>query len=176
MKKKKLVFPLIILSLLVWFPTVQGYQYSDNINEGISVFFLIALDEGETIEVNVTHSGTGNFTMFLFNQRPVDSYVSFDKTLNREIFNIAINFSLEENPYMYYNATESKIYYFQIILLDDGPDTYFIYSDKELTRYYLPIIPGYHVLLVSSLIIMISGLLAFKFRKKILHTNQFLSP
>jgi len=172
MKKKILIFSLLILLFLVWLPPVQGYQYSDNINEGISVFFLIALDEGETIEVNVTHSGPGNFTMFLFNQRPMDSYVNLDKTLNREIFSIAINFSLEENPYMYYNATESKIYYFQIILLDHGPDTYFIYSDKELTRYYLPIIPGYYIFLVSLLTITISGLLTFKVRKKVSHSNR----
>lgn len=153
MNKKILILPLLIFMLFIWAPLVKGYEYSDNINEGISVYYLTALDVGETIEINVTHLGDGNFTLFLFDERPLESYVNFDKTLNKEIFSIAINYNLDDNPYLFFNASESKIYYFQLILLDTGPDTFFIYSDKELTRYYLPIIPGYHLF---SLIIMIS--------------------
>ncbi|MHA2430229.1 MAG: hypothetical protein ACXACC_04250 [Promethearchaeota archaeon] len=167
MKKKILILPLLALLLFIWVPSVQGYEYSDNINEGISVYYLTALDVGESIEVNVTHLGDGNFTIFLFDERPLESYVNFDKTLNKEIFNIAINYSLDENPYLFYNASESKIYYFQLILLDTGPDTFFIYSDKELARYYLPIIPGFHLFLLILLIPLISGLLALKNMKKI---------
>ncbi|MFW9772925.1 MAG: hypothetical protein ACFFEO_12275 [Candidatus Thorarchaeota archaeon] len=172
MKKKILILPFSILILCILLPSVGAYQYSDNINEGISVFFLTALDEGETIEINVTHSGIGNFTLFLFDQRPMDSYINLDKTLNREIFNLAINYSLEENPYLLYNATLSKIYYFQIILLDQGPDTYFIYSDKELTRYYLPIIPGYYLFLILAFITIIIGALVFKIKKVILNISE----
>ncbi|MFX1496492.1 MAG: hypothetical protein ACFFBH_03090 [Promethearchaeota archaeon] len=165
MKKKVLILPFSILIVLLCLPSARAYQYSDNINEGISAFFLTALNEGETIEISVTHSGSGNFTLFLFDQRPMDTYVNLDKTLNREIFTAAINYSLIENPYLYYNATESKIYYFQIILLDYGPDTYFIYCNKELTRYYLPIIPGYDSFFILASIIMITGLLVFKMKK-----------
>ncbi len=167
MKKKILIFPLLIFMLFVWAPLVKGYEYSDNINEGISVYYLTALDVGETIEVNVTHLGDGNFTLFLFDERPLESYVNFDKTLNKEIFNITINYSLDENPYLFYNASESKIYYFQLTLLDTGPDTFFIYSDKELTRYYLPIIPGYYLLILIILIPVITGLLMVISKKKI---------
>ena len=82
MKKKILILPLLILLLFIWVPSVQGYEYSDNINEGISVYYLTALDVGETIEVNVTHlEDDGNFTLFLFDERPLESYVIFDKTL-----------------------------------------------------------------------------------------------
>ena len=167
MKKKFLIIPLLIFMLFVWAPLVKGYEYSDNINEGISVYYLTALDLGETIEVNVTHLGDGNFTLFLFDERPLESYVNFDKTLNKEIFNIAINYSLDENPYLFFNASESKIYYFQLTLLDTGPDTFFIYSDKELTRYYLPIIPGYNLLLLGLMIPLIIGLLVLISKKKI---------
>ncbi len=167
MKKKILIFPLLIFMLFIWAPLVKGYEYSDNINEGISVYYLTALDVGETIEVNVTHLGDGNFTLFLFDERPFESYVNFDKTLNNEIFNIAINYSLDENPYLFYNASESKIYYFQLTLLDSGPDTFFIYSDKELTRYYLPIISGYYLLILIILIPVITGLLMVISKKKI---------
>jgi len=104
MKKKILILPLLALLLFIWVPSVQGYEYSDNINEGISVYYLTALDVGESIEVNVTHLGDGNFTIFLFDERPLESYVNFDKTLNKEIFNIAINYSLDENPYLLFPA------------------------------------------------------------------------
>ncbi|MFX0019432.1 MAG: hypothetical protein ACFFAK_05700 [Promethearchaeota archaeon] len=170
MKKRIFILPLLALLLLIWVPSVHAYEYSDNINEGISVYYLTALDVGESIEINVTHLGDGNFTLFLFDERPFESYVNFDKTLNKEIFNIAINYSLDENPYLFYNASESKIFYFQLILLDEGPDTFFIYSNKELTRYYLPIIPGYHLLLLIILIPSISGLLILIYKKKIQKT------
>ncbi len=169
MKKKILILPLLALLLFIWAPSVQGYEYSDNINEGISVYYLTALDVGESIEVNVTHLGDGNFnfTLFLFDERPLESYVNFDKTLNKEIFNVAINYNLDDNPYLYFNASESKIYYFQLILLDNGPDTFLVYSDKELTRYYLPIIPGYNLLLLGLMIPLVSGLLVLKCKKKL---------
>lgn len=166
MKKKILILSLLTLLIVICAPSVLGYEYSDNINEGISVYYLTNLEAEETIEISVTHSGDGNFTLFAFDKRPDNSYVNFDRTLNNDIFNIAINYSLDENPYLFYNASESKIYYFQLILLDEGPDTYFLYSSKELTRYYLPIIPGYHMFLLIILIILISGLFIFKYKNK----------
>ncbi|MEJ2294434.1 MAG: hypothetical protein P8Y23_06650 [Candidatus Lokiarchaeota archaeon] len=145
----------------------MAYQHVDNVNEGISTFFLTSLDEGENIEVNVTHMESGNFTLFLFDQRPISSYVNIDKSLNNEIFTVAINYSLDNNPYINYTVTESKIYYIQIILLESGPDTFFLECNRELSRYYIPSIPGYLNYLIISLILAVSGLLIVIYRRKI---------
>lgn len=168
-KKKILILPLLGFAILLSIcpPSVGAYEYSDNINEGISVFFLTALDVGENIEVNITHTGDGNFILFLFNERPDESYVNFDNTLNAEIFEKALDHNSDENPSLYYIANESKIYYIELILLENGPDTYILYCNRELTRYYLPIISGYYIILISTSIVLISGVLIIYYAKKL---------
>ena len=131
--------------------------------DGNYIFFLIDLEEGNHLELSLTHEGSGNFSLFLFNRRPTDSNVNEDKTLKPKIFNNPpmVDFSLDDNPYINYTSTETKIYFIEIILVSGGPDTYTFTStryhtnntlnDKELTRYYLPIIPGFRIdfLLIS---------------------------
>jgi len=167
MKKKIVIISVILLFTLVPVSNVLAFEHIDNIDDGISVFFLVNLEVDEVIEVNVTHANDGNFTLFLFDRRPNKDYINFDKTLDEEIFDIAINYSLAENPYIIYNATQSKIYYFQLILLENGPDTFFLNCNKDLTRYYLPIIDGYHLIfLVTSGLLSIS-LIVFLRTKKV---------
>ena len=167
MKKLLLVLSLCSLFLIVPVTNGAGFEHIDNINEGISVFFLTHLNSSECIEVNVTHLEDGNFTLFLFDSRPIESFINPDKSLDYHIFDNAINYSTEENPYLFHNASESKIYYIELILLDSGPDTFFLYCNKELTRYYLPIIPGFS-LEITFLSILLTCLLIIFFRKKLI--------
>jgi hypothetical protein len=140
--------------------SILGFEYIDNINDGISVYFLVDLEMGENIEINVTHTGDGNFTLFLFGSRPTQTYVNDDKTLNPNIFQVALNYSIEDNPYINYTVSQSKIYYIELILIDNGPDTFFLRSNiDELTRYYLPIVPGYQIELVIVAFVLTTGLL-----------------
>jgi hypothetical protein len=140
--------------------SILGFEYIDNINDGISVYFLVDLEMGENIELNVTHTGDGNFTLFLFGSRPTQTYVNDDKTLNPNIFQVALNYSIEDNPYINYTVSQSKIYYIELILIDNGPDTFFLRSNiDELTRYYLPIVPGYQIELVIVAFVLTTGLL-----------------
>jgi hypothetical protein len=159
---------IVFLLVFAFIPIQIGlaYQHVDNVNEGISTFFLTSLNDGDNIELNLTHTGSGNFTLFLFDQRPINSFVKIDKTLDDEIFSLAINYSLDDNPYINYTALENKIYYIQVILLDNGPGTFFLYCNHELTRYYIPIIPGYQISLVVSSIIIVSTLIFLIIRKK----------
>jgi hypothetical protein len=154
MKAKKLTGLAFISLLIFCIPRVNAFEYIDNIENGISVYFLVSLDAGENLEVNITHSGTGNFTLFLFDSRPYTSYVNLDNSLNPEIFNVAINYSLSDNPYFNYSVLEPHIYYVQILLLNNGPDTFFLYSNYDLTRYYLPTIPSYNVYLIIATIFL----------------------
>jgi hypothetical protein len=143
--------------------SVFGFEHIDNINNGISVYFLVHLDVGENIEINVTHTGDGNFTLFLYDTRPTESFLNLDNSLNPDIFDVAINYSIDDNPYINYTISQSKIYYIELILLENGPDTFFFYSNQDdLTRYYLPIIPGYDIsfliltfIVTSSLIVLL---------------------
>jgi len=163
MNYKKLSTLIFLLLLLIPINNVNAFTYIDNIKDGNYIFFLIDLESGSHLELSLTHEGSGNFTLFLFNRRPTDSNVNEDKSLKSRIFNNppTVAYSLADNPYINYTATADKIYYIEIILVSGGPDTYTFIStryhanntlnDKELTRYYLPIIPGFRLefLLIS---------------------------
>jgi hypothetical protein len=167
MKTKSLTGFVLISLLIFCIPKVNAFEYIDNIEDGISVYFLVSLDEGENLEVNITHSGTGNFTLFLFDFRPYTSHVDLDNKLNNEIYDVAINYSLSDNPYINYTISESHIYYIQILLIENGPDTFFLFCNHELTRYYLPIIPSYNVPLIIALISLIVPLILVSIKKKL---------
>ena len=170
MKRKYLAITLLTLMTLIPTVSVFGFEHIDNINDGISVYFLVHLEPGENIEINVTHNGGGNFTLFLYDSRPTESFINIDKSLNPNIFDVAINYSLEDNPYINYTVEKSKIYYIELILIENGPDTFFFYcNNDELTRYYLPIIPGYQIgFLILTLILTSTLIILFnkKIRKK----------
>jgi len=166
MMKRKLLL-LSMLVLFVFIPTkTHAFDHIDDINNGISVFFLVGLNASETIEINVTHTGSGNFELFLFDARPVDSYININNTINPEIYNQAINYSVDDNPYINYTVTSHQIYYAQLVLLENGPDTFFLYCNHELVRYYLPSIPGYNLEFI--LVTLAATLATFLiFRKKV---------
>jgi len=145
MDYKKISSSILLFLLLIPMTNAMAFTYIDNIKDGDYTFFLINLQIDDNLELNVTHTGMGNFTLFLFNIRPEQTYVNNDGTLNLIIFNNppTVAYSLDDNPYIYYTATEPKIYYIEVILVNSGPDTFTLTSNKDLTRYYLPVIPGF---------------------------------
>ncbi len=154
---------------LLSFPitNILAFTYVDNVKNGNYVFFLVDLDVDENIELNVTHVGSGNFTLFLFNKRPTNSYVRNDNTLSVKIFNASIAYNLDDKPYINYTATVKKIYYIEIILISGGPDIFTLTCTKDLTRYYLPQIPGYQLPVLISSLIFILGLIIVLYKRKI---------
>lgn len=181
MKFKKITLLGVLIFLLFPIINATAFSYIDYIKDGNYVFFLLDLDEDINAEFNVTHEGDGNFTLFLFNERPTESNVKEDKSLNNEIFSnpSTVKYSLDDDPYINYTAPgpNPKIYYIQIILVDGGPDTFTLTStitngthtlDKDLTRYYLPIIPGFQIefLLVTLTISVGLILILYKRRRK----------
>ncbi len=179
MNNKKISVSIFLFLLLVPITGATAFTYIDNIKDGNYIFFLIDLDDGNHLELNLTHEGIGNFTLFLFKRRPTDSYVNSDKTLKPTIFNKdrTVDYSLDDNPYIYYTANETKIYYIEIILVSGGPDTFTLTStryhanntlnDKDLTRYYLPIIPGFPLEYLLISLVFPVGVIFILWKKKI---------
>ena len=171
MDYKKISGSILLVLLLLPMNNAMAFTYIDNIKDGNYAFFLIDMSIDDNLEIHVTHTGTGNFTLFLFNSRPEQTYVNIDGTLNLIIFNNppTVNYSLDDNPYINYTAIEPKIYYIEVILVNGGPDTFTLTSNRELTRYYLPIIPGfpleYLIISLSFTIVIIFILYKKKLRK-----------
>jgi len=147
MNFKKIFLLGLCILLSVPIISVSAFTYIDYIKDGNYVFFLVDIEDGNSVEFNVTHEGSGNFTLFLFNQRPTESHVKEDKTLNADIFNKpqTMAYNLDDNPYINFTASKSQIYYIEIILAGDGPDTFTISCTEDLTRYYLPIISSFRL-------------------------------
>lgn len=162
MKCKFLAFTVLTLFILIPPVNVSGFEHIDNINDGISTYFLTHLNVNQTVEINVTHTVDGNFALFLFDKRPTESFINLDKSLNSRIFDVAINYSLDDNPYINYTALESKIYYIQLILIENGPDTFYLQCNLDLTRYYLPIISGYSVSFIIISLVLVLGIILYR--------------
>lgn len=177
MKYKKISISILLLFMIIPINNAIAFSYVDHIKNGNYVFFLTDLEVDNNFEINITHTESGNFTLFLFNTRPVQSYLNNDNTLKEVIFNHSITYSLDDNPYINYTATANKIYYIEIILANGGPDTFFLTStitytngtliDKDLTRYYLPIIPGFSLEYLLLSLIIAFGIIIIIHKKKI---------
>jgi hypothetical protein len=169
MKRKFLAFTVFTLFILIPPVSVSGFEHIENINDGIYIYYLAHLNTNQTIEINVTHTGDGNFALFLFDKRPTESFINLDKSLNPRIFDVAINYSLDDNPYINYTAPVSKIYYIQLILIENGPDTFHLHCNLDsLTRYYLPNISGYNVSFLIISLILVFGIILYRGKKKII--------
>jgi hypothetical protein len=179
MKYKKTSISILLLLMVIPINNVLAFSYIDNVNDGNYIFFLIDLDVDHNIELSLTHTESGNFTLFLFNVRPVQSYINDDNTLRGIIFNTppTVAYSLDDNPYINYTSLEEKIYFIEIILLSGGPDTFSFTStitysngtiiNKELTRYYLPIIPSFPLeYVITSIVVAVSSILII-YKKKL---------
>ena len=167
MNNKKIVLFCFLVFLVVPIINVKAITYVDYIKDGNYAFFLFDLGAGNSTEISVTHNDNGNFTLFLFDKRPTESYVTGDKILNNRIFSNIINYSLIDSPYINYTALQSKIYYIEVILVGGGPDTYNLTCTEVLTRYYLPIIPGFQTELLLFSSILSVGVILILYKKKI---------
>jgi len=168
MNRKKILLSCIFFFL--FFPIINSVAFThvDYIKDGNYVFFLFDLNASDNIEFTVIHEDSGNFTLFLFNRRPIESFVKSDKTLNEKIFNHrgTVAYSLDDNPYINYTAPLEKVYYIEIILVDGGPDSFTLTCEKDLTRYYLPIIPGFRLEFLLISLIFTVGITFLLIKKK----------
>ena len=172
MNYKKIILFCSLFFLVVPIINVKAFTYTDYINNGNYAFFLFDLGAGNNTEISVTHNDNGNFTLFLFDRRPIDSYVKGDKTLDNRIFGNVINYSLIDSPYINFTAAQTKIYYIEIVLVGGGPDTYNLTCTVDLTRYYLPIIPGYPIeIIITSSLAAMGVVVLLLYKKKRVKSN-----
>jgi hypothetical protein len=103
--------------------------------------------------------------------------VKADKTLNNKIFSnpSLVDFSVDDDPYISYTSPDTKIYYIEIILVGGGPDTYNLTILPEgytVTRYYLPIIPGFSLEFILLSVGLTLGAIFILSKKKIIRKNS----
>ncbi|TFF88270.1 MAG: hypothetical protein EU550_01610 [Promethearchaeota archaeon] len=165
--KKKILFLIIVIALIIPINWAAAFNFIDYLEEGESIFFLVALKENDSLYLKVNHEPNKNFTLFLFNFRPTQTNINQDSTLDPSIFNVASAYNVSDQPSLRYNATSEKIYYIQLILIKNGSALFTLISNRDLSRYYLPQIRGFIPFIIFSVSVVLSGLFLFLKRKSI---------
>ncbi|MBN1214322.1 MAG: hypothetical protein JXA99_02660 [Candidatus Lokiarchaeota archaeon] len=153
MKYKKITIFIILFSFLIPIYNIKGqifpngYRDIHSLDERETLFYLVDLNTASNIQIRLTRLNYGNFSIFLFENRPTQTYITSDGQINPNIYiNTGyINHSIGIKPYINQTVGETKIYYIQITLLNNGSDTFILDANKDLSRYYIPIIPGYPI-------------------------------
>ncbi|MGV9198385.1 MAG: hypothetical protein ACOC44_12205 [Promethearchaeia archaeon] len=166
-KLKYALLLMLSLAFIFTIPSVKAnndsHLHQDKLREGSSMFFVVALEKGETLELKLKPYENGEFYLFLFDKRPSNTYVKPDKTLEGAIYDRKVAYDQGENPKITYTAKKERIFYIQVICMEGN---YFqIESNKELTRYYIPQIDGYNpcfLICTSIILIGLAGLILKK--------------
>ena len=160
MKYKKILLLMVLLLPVISVTNARADVTipPESLETGNTAFYLCAVNQSQTLEVNLTRSGSGNFEMYLLNGRPI----STDKDLYDPV-----DSDTGDNPTVSYTAPEDKIYYIQINLVSNGPDIFILSSSHDLVRYYLPQIPGYPLELVFMFLVSGIGVFYVIYKRKI---------
>ncbi|WP_457557689.1 hypothetical protein [Candidatus Harpocratesius sp.] len=144
------------------------YTHSEifRMEQGSSKFYLTTLNPNETWSLNLTALFTGVFYIFIFDERPTNDYIYANYSLDPEIYEQSIAYNNTPRYIFYpelnlsvanvqldykYLDTKSRLVYLEIVILENGPDTYHLYSSHLLEPYYIPFIDGFNP---SSLIFL----------------------
>ena len=160
MKYKKIILLGILLLPLISITSVKAdvIMPPESLETGNTAFYLCAVNTSQTLELNLTHDGIGNFTMYLLYNRPLNTNMEEHYILRQ---------ALNDEPSIIYTAPEDKIYYLQVNLVSGGPDIYTISSSHQLIRYYLPQIPGFPLEFIFISLISGFGLVYFAYKRKV---------
>ena len=147
--------------------TLDKYQYSEifRMEQGSTKFYVTSLDPNEIWAINLTAFYQGIFYLFIFQKRPTSDFILsnfsidpaiyeqaaayntsiqyiFDSDLNQSVSNIRLNYN--------YTGIQTLLVYLQIVLVENGPDSYKLESSHVLGSYYIPFINGYDNFLVIA--------------------------
>jgi len=149
------------------------FVFEDQMNDGNSLFFLVELEEDDEIEIELKARENGYFHLYLFDERPTETHVNIDNTIDSDIKKDKVAHDSGTKPDINYTAEDDQIYYLQVILTKGGPDFFRLEANEKLSRYYLPQIPGYQLeILMLSLVLSIGIILYIIKKKKIISFAQ----
>ncbi len=182
----RLKYLLLFCSVLVLFTstflpvlaTEDGDYYTDTFPLQTYDFrmYVVSLELGDNLVVNVTSVADGDFDLFLFSTRPKEAYVSRDG-YDLEIFNpewtlqydvtpdssvSSINFTANDPDY------PIALYFIQVVLIDRGPDSYILEANHSMYLYFIPFIPGYPIFIIAAVSVLTVGVIFFTKRKSII--------
>lgn len=127
-------------------PPQSTYKDAYPLQQDDSRYYVVYLNTSQTIQINVTSANNGIFNIFIYDQRPTTTYVS-SNGYNAHIFDVALKYNITDETFVQfeYNATKASTYYIQIVMIANGPDTFYLTASRSMTLYFIPFVPGFPV-------------------------------
>ncbi|GAB4323933.1 MAG: hypothetical protein Kow0069_29320 [Promethearchaeota archaeon] len=119
----------------------EQYQIRVNVRPNDSKFYVFDLNASEPFWANVTSTFGGDFDLYLYNFRPIDTYT---KPADARTYDDGPS----PNASVHYVSPRQQVCYLHVHLNSSKPDTYVLKASKPLTAYFIPFLPGYSVPLV----------------------------
>ena len=154
---------------------VDQYQ----LQQGTSRLYVVNLTSNANLFINCSAYYKGVFYIYIFDERPLDNHVLRDGSIDTSITEKAavynetpsLVFSEDLNDTvsfitLNYTAPSYRLYYVEIILVENGPDTFRLESSYAVQAYYIPFIPGYNLEILASCAAFATYLIFFKIRKR----------
>ena len=96
------------------------FKFEDQMNDGNSLFFLVELEEDDEIEIDLRARENGYFHLYLFDERPTETHVNMDNTIDSDIKKDKVAHDSGGKPDINYTAEDDQIYYLQSRGLTDN--------------------------------------------------------
>jgi hypothetical protein len=137
--------------------------------------YVVSLELNDTLIVNITSVADGDFDLFLFSDRPKEAHISRDG-YDSEIINpstlaydmtqggsfSSINFTAENPDY------PDALYYLQVVLINNGPDSYVLEANHPMEIYFIPFIPGYPLYVIVAVSVLTIGIIFLNKRHRLI--------
>ena len=178
-----LVFGLVLMNFNVPIKPISAeeniYEDQYQLQQGATRIYVVNLTLDTNLLINCTAYYKGVFHLYFFDERPLDPHVLPNGSINPSITDQAVAYN--ETPSLVfssnindtvnsvtlnYTAPTYRLYYLEIILVENGPDTFKLESNYALQPYYIPFIPGYNFETFASCAVFIVFLIYFKIRKR----------
>ena len=184
----KLLFLLLVfgLAFINFNVPIKSVSAEDNnfvdqyqLQQGTSRLYVVNLTSNANLFINCSAYYKGVFYMFIFDERPLEGHVLRDGSIDASITESAaaynetpsLVFSEELNDTvsfitLNFTAPVYQLYYVEIFLIENGPDTFRLESSYAMQAYYVPFIPGYNIEVIASCAISAIFLIFLKIRKQ----------
>jgi len=155
------------------------YEDSYQLQQGAARFYVVNLTSDANLFINCTAIYKGVFYIYIFDERPEDSHFLRDGSLDVSMTDKAVAYN--ETPSLIYSeslndtvsfvslnytASSYQLYYLEIVIIENGPDTFRLESSYAMQAYYIPFIPGYNLEILASCAGFAIFLIYFKIRKR----------
>jgi hypothetical protein len=149
-------------------------------------YYVTALNNSQSWDMNLTSVFHGIFYMFLFNFRPQQDYVSSNGTIDPKIYSLSIAYN--DTPVkinsttlvndtvnfisLSYVANATGLYYLAIALIGGTvPDAFILNSNSQIQAYFIPFLPGFPI----EWVIIASSFGIWIIRKKVTKNHRNVS-